>query len=173
MSRPLRQSSGQAYAEVIGDPIKHSKSPLIHRFWLEALGIDADYRATHVTPDALAAYIASRRDDPDWRGCNVTLPHKLAVMDLVDDPGNVRASIGAMNTIARDEAGALFGTNTDAGGFFGPLADLPLAGAPAIVAAPGGLHTPCSSPCRASALGRSRCSRATRSKGRRCSRASG
>ncbi len=130
MSRP--------YAEVIGDPIKHSKSPLIHRFWLDALGIDADYRATHVTPEGLADHIAKRRDDPDWRGCNVTLPHKLAVMDLVGDPGNVRASIGAMNTVARDETGALFGTNTDAGGFFGPLADVPLAGAPAIVAGTGG-----------------------------------
>lgn len=130
MSRP--------YAEVIGDPIKHSKSPLIHRFWLDALGIDADYHATHVTPEGLADHIAKRRDDPAWRGCNVTLPHKLAVMDLVGDPGNVRASIGAMNTVARDETGALFGTNTDAGGFFGPVADLPLAGAPAIVAGTGG-----------------------------------
>ncbi len=38
------------YAEVIGDPIKHSKSPLIHGFWLDALGIEADYRATHAHP---------------------------------------------------------------------------------------------------------------------------
>jgi shikimate dehydrogenase len=126
------------YADVIGDPIKHSKSPLIHGFWLEALGIDADYRATHVVPADLAAFIAARRDDPLWRGCNVTLPHKIAVMDHVADPGDVRASIGAMNTVARDEAGHLFGTNTDAGGFYGPLADVPLSGAPVIVAGTGG-----------------------------------
>ena len=59
-------------------------------------------------------------------------------MDHVGDPGNIRASIGAMNTIARDEAGGLFGTNTDAGGFYGPIADVPLAGAPVIVAGTGG-----------------------------------
>lgn len=126
------------YAEVIGDPIKHSKSPLIHRFWLEALGIAADYRATHVTPDGLADFIAARRQDPDWRGCNVTIPHKIAVMDLVGDPGDVRASIGAMNTVARAADGAVFGTNTDAGGFYGPIADIPLAGAPVIVVGTGG-----------------------------------
>lgn len=125
------------YAEVIGDPIAHSKSPLIHRFWLETLGIDADYRATHVTPDDLPRFIAERRDDPDWRGCNVTLPHKLAVMDLVDDPGDVRGTIGAMNTIVRGESG-LFGTNTDAAGFYAPIADLDLAGAPVVVIGAGG-----------------------------------
>ncbi len=75
------------FAEVIGDPIAHSKSPVIHGFWLEALGIDADYRATHVTPDGLAGHFAARRDDRAWRGCNVTIPHKLAVMGLVADRG--------------------------------------------------------------------------------------
>lgn len=130
MSRP--------YAEVIGDPISHSKSPRIHGFWLDALGIEAEYRATHVTPEGLADFIGARAQDPAWRGCNVTLPHKLAVMDHVGDPGNIRASIGAMNTIARDKAGGLFGTNTDAGGFYGPIADVPLAGAPVIVAGTGG-----------------------------------
>src|SRR3546814_940485 len=90
------------YAEVIGDPIAQSKSPLIHRFWLGALGIAGDYRRAHVKPDELAAYIAERRADPDWRGCNVTMTHKGAVMELVDDPGNIRGTIGAMNTVVRD-----------------------------------------------------------------------
>jgi shikimate dehydrogenase len=126
------------YAEVIGDPIAHSKSPKMHGFWLEKASIEADYRACHVLPEDLAAYVEQRRADPDWRGCNVTLPHKIAVMDLVDDPGNVRASIGAMNTLARNEAGVVFGTNTDAGGFFTPIADVPLDGAPVIVAGTGG-----------------------------------
>ena len=45
----LRQASGQAYAEVIGDPIAQSKSPAIHNYWLKRLGIDAEYRACHVT----------------------------------------------------------------------------------------------------------------------------
>jgi len=109
------------YAEVIGDPITHSKSPLIHNFWLKALDIEAEYRKTHVTPDGLAAYFLQRRADPDWLGCNVTLPHKIAVMDYTDDPGGVRARIGAMNTIASETGGPLIGTNTDAGGFLQPL----------------------------------------------------
>lgn len=125
------------YAEVIGDPIAHSKSPLIHGFWLEKLGIDAEYRATHVTAEGLADHIASRRDDPAWRGCNVTIPHKVAMLDLVADPGAVRESIGAMNTVVRGEAG-LFGTNTDAAGFYAPLADVDLAGAPVVVVGAGG-----------------------------------
>ncbi|HEX7783873.1 MAG TPA: shikimate dehydrogenase [Sphingobium sp.] len=109
------------YAEVIGDPIAHSKSPLIHNFWLQKLGIEAEYRKTHVTPEGLAAYFLQRRGDNDWLGCNVTIPHKVAVMDYTDDPGGVQARIGAMNTIACETGGPLIGTNTDAGGFLQPL----------------------------------------------------
>ncbi|QDH33425.1 shikimate dehydrogenase [Porphyrobacter sp. YT40] len=113
------------YAEVIGDPIAQSKSPLIHGFWLGKLGIEADYRACHVRPDDFADYLASRREDPLWRGCNVTMPHKQAVMPLlgrIDPPAD---SIGAVNTILPLGEGALAGTNTDAAGFLEPLgADL-------------------------------------------------
>jgi shikimate dehydrogenase len=130
--------SAAPYAEVIGDPIAHSKSPLIHGFWLDALGIEGHYGAAHVRPDALADFIADRRTDSDWRGCNVTLPHKVAVMALVDDPGNVRGTIGAMNTLVRQSDGSLIGTNTDAAGFFAPLAEIDLAGAPVVVAGSGG-----------------------------------
>lgn len=126
------------YAEVIGDPIAHSKSPLIHGFWLEKLGIDADYRATRVTAENLAAFVAGRRNDANWRGCNVTIPHKQAVLDLVADPGDIRRTIGAINLIARNEAGDLFGTNTDAAGFYAPIADLALEGAPVAVIGAGG-----------------------------------
>ncbi|MGV3731063.1 MAG: shikimate dehydrogenase [Sphingopyxis sp.] len=126
------------YAEVIGDPIAQSKSPLIHKFWLDALDIDGDYRRAHVKSDDLAAYIAERRADPDWRGCNVTMPHKAAVMDLVDDPGDIRGTIGAMNTIVRQPDGVLIGTNTDAAGFYSPLAELDLEGAPVAVVGAGG-----------------------------------
>lgn len=126
------------YAEVIGDPIAHSKSPLIHKFWLERLGLPGDYRATQVAADDIAAYVADRRADPDWRGCNITIPHKLAIMDHVADPGGVRASIGAMNTVLRDPTGVLTGTNTDAAGFFAPIAKLPLASQPVAVIGTGG-----------------------------------
>jgi len=131
------------FAEVIGDPIAQSKSPAIHRFWLDRLGIAADYRACHVTAAGLADYLADRRADPDWRGCNVTMPHKLAVMDHVGDPGGVRGGIGAMNTIVPGQsgsggAGGLTGTNTDAAGFWAPIADLDLAGRPVAVVGTGG-----------------------------------
>jgi shikimate dehydrogenase len=128
----------RAYAEVIGDPIAHSKSPLVHGFWLDKLGIDADYRRCHVTADELADYIASRRADPAWRGCNVTLPHKQAMLDLVDDPGEIRDTIGAINTVARAADNSLFGTNTDAAGFYTPIADVDLAGQPVVVIGTGG-----------------------------------
>lgn len=126
------------YAEVIGDPIMQSKSPLIHRFWLDALGIDADYRRTLVTAAELPAYIASRRADPLWRGSNVTMPHKLAALDLVEDRGDVRDGIGAINTVFRAEDGALVGTNTDAGGFYAPIAGFDLSGRWACVVGAGG-----------------------------------
>ena len=80
-------SDDTPYAEVIGDPIAQSKSPAIHKFWLEKLGIAGDYRARHVQPDQLASYVADRKSDPNWRGCNVTIPHKMAITELVDDPG--------------------------------------------------------------------------------------
>ena len=109
------------YAEVIGDPIAQSKSPKIHGFWLEKLGIDADYRACHVTPEGLAGYIAARRADPLWRGCNVTMPHKQAVMPLIDGIGSPATEIGAVNTVYPGSSGGLSGTNTDASGFLEPL----------------------------------------------------
>ncbi len=109
------------YAEVIGDPIAHSKSPLIHSFWLKKLGIEAQYRTCHVRADGLADYIENRQKDSNWRGCNVTIPHKIAVMDHVNDPGDIKSSIGAMNTIFRQDD-RLIGTNSDAGGFYAPIA---------------------------------------------------
>ncbi|TAD82090.1 MAG: shikimate dehydrogenase, partial [Sphingomonadales bacterium] len=111
------------YAEVIGDPITQSKSPLIHGFWLEKLGIDAEYRACHVRPADLADYIASRHQDPDWRGCNVTMPHKQAVMPYLNWTHTPAKEIGAVNTILPEgDSRALSGTNTDASGFLEPLA---------------------------------------------------
>jgi shikimate dehydrogenase len=101
------------YAEVIGDPIGHSRSPAIHGLWLSKLGIEAEYRATHVRREALADYFAARRADPLWRGCNITIPHKQrarALVDIVEDEG-----IGAINCVVPLE-GRLVGRNTDLGG---------------------------------------------------------
>ena len=126
------------YADVIGDPIGHSKSPAIHKFWLGKLRIVGDYRPAHVRADGLADYIATRRADPAWRGCNITLPHKTAIMDHVDDPGDVRGSIGAMNTVFRQPDGSVIGTNTDAAGFFAPIAGFALDDVPVAVVGTGG-----------------------------------
>jgi shikimate dehydrogenase len=108
------------HAEVIGDPIAQSKSPLIHRFWLEKLGLPGDYARRLVAPADLAAYFADRRADPDWRGCNVTIPHKQAVLSLLDRLDPLAQKIGAVNTVAH-EGGVLIGHNTDAPGFLEPL----------------------------------------------------
>lgn len=126
------------YAEVIGDPIAHSKSPVIHGFWLDALGLAGRYEKTRVTADELGAFFAGRAADPDWRGCNITVPHKVAALDHVPDPGGVRETIGAINTVFRGEDGALIGTNTDAAGFYAPLAEFDLEGAPVAVVGAGG-----------------------------------
>jgi len=110
------------YAQVIGDPIAQSKSPKIHNFWLGKLGIDADYRASHVTAQDLPYFLATRLADPFWRGCNVTMPHKQAVKGLlarIDPPAD---AIGAVNTIVPLEEWGMAGTNTDAAGFLEPLA---------------------------------------------------
>lgn len=112
------------YAEVIGDPIIQSKSPAIHGYWLDQLGIDADYRRCHVLAGDLAAYLEQRRADPAWRGCNVTMPHKQAVMPLLDRLEDEASAVGAVNTILGEADGTLTGTNTDVAGFLEPLQPL-------------------------------------------------
>jgi shikimate dehydrogenase len=111
----------RAYAEVIGDPIAQSKSPGIHTFWLGKLGLDAEYRACHVTAEGLAEYIEQRRGDPAWRGCNVTMPHKQAIVPLLDRLEIGAEMVGAVNTVTRRRSGALIGCNTDGAGFLEPL----------------------------------------------------
>ena len=114
----------EPYAEVIGDPIAQSKSPVIHGFWLDRLGLDGMYTRCHVTASELSGYLDQRRDDPAWRGCNVTMPHKQAVLPLLDEIDPLAARIGAVNTIVRDESGRLTGYNTDAPGFLEPLREV-------------------------------------------------
>lgn len=109
------------YAEVIGDPIAQSSSPAIHSYWIEKLGLDAAYRACHVTGEGLGDYIATRRADPNWRGCNITMPHKQAVIPLLDRLEIGAELVGAVNTVTRRHNGALIGTNTDGAGFLEPL----------------------------------------------------
>lgn len=109
------------YAEVIGDPISQSKSPKIHGFWLEQLGLKANYGSQRVTTNTLDKYISERREDPLWRGCNVTMPLKQAIMPLIDAIEPHAKAIGAINTVFRGEGERLVGTNTDTVGFLEPL----------------------------------------------------
>ena len=109
------------YAEVIGDPIAQSKSPAIHEFWIEKLGIEAEYRATLVGIDELQDYLADRQNDLDWRGCNVTMPHKQAVQPFLHSVDATAQAIGAVNTIYPAFDRLLAGTNTDMAGFLEPL----------------------------------------------------
>jgi shikimate dehydrogenase len=118
-----RATGKRPYAEVIGDPIAQSKSPTIHNFWLAKLGIEAEYRATRVTLDALPDYFASRRDDSDWRGCNVTMPLKQGIAALVNSVDPFAARAGAINIVVPDGTG-LRGANSDGEGFLEPLGAL-------------------------------------------------
>ena len=113
--------SGRLYAEVIGDPVAHSKSPLIHNFWLKKLGIDAEYRACHVRPQELADFFAGRRRDAEWRGCNVTIPHKQSALSLLDTVTREATAIGAVNTVRRSEDGRTHGRNSDVHGIWRAL----------------------------------------------------
>lgn len=112
------------YAEVIGDPVAQSKSPAIHRFWLERLGLDAEYRAVQIGSDQLQDYFASRVEDPSWCGCNVTMPLKQALQPYLSSVEEPARTIGAVNTVYRAPDGQLAGQNTDAAGFLEPLQPL-------------------------------------------------
>ena len=107
-------TSPRGYAEVIGEPIAQSKSPAIHQFWIEALGLNFDYRATKVGRAALPAYLANRRADPHWRGCNVTMPLKLDALILADEASDRAVAAGAANLLLRKNGSVLAG-NTDVG----------------------------------------------------------
>ncbi len=107
---------------LIGDPVAHSRSPDMHNAAFAAAGIDARY-ALWPTPAAdLAARIASLRES-DVLGANVTIPHKLAVIDLLDALDDSARRVGAVNTIVNQD-GALAGANTDAPGLAAALTEV-------------------------------------------------
>ncbi len=108
-------SGAAKLAGVIGWPVAHSLSPRLHNHWLSELGIDGAYVPLAVAPEALGEAVRAL-PKLRFRGCNVTIPHKEAVMQYLDEIDPVARSIGAVNTvIVRD--GKLVGTNTDAYGF--------------------------------------------------------
>lgn len=111
------------YAEVIGDPIAHSKSPLIHKFWLDKLGLPYDFHQTQVHSNQLPDFLRARRIDPQWCGCSVTIPHKQTVIEHLNEVNAAATELGAVNCITRLGAkdSRLIGHNTDWSGFLEPL----------------------------------------------------
>lgn len=106
-------------AFVIGHPIKHSRSPLIHGSWIAEHGIDGSYEAIDVAPEELPAFVERLRQG-EFAGGNVTIPHKEAVFALCDSVDPLATTIAAVNTlVARD--GKVHGFNTDFMGFLGNL----------------------------------------------------
>ncbi|MCU0453650.1 MAG: shikimate dehydrogenase [Bacteroidetes bacterium] len=96
---------------IIGDPIAHSLSPVLHAAAFAALGIDATYECLRVRREELQD-TWERRLRSEFSGFNVTLPHKSAVLPLLDQVEALAASVGAVNTVSNRD-GRLEGTNTD------------------------------------------------------------
>jgi len=126
-----------AYAEVIGDPIAQSKSPMIHAYWLAGLGIAGAYKRERVSPNRLGGYLRDRRADPDWRGCSVTIPHKEGVLGYLDELDPSAAAIGAVNCVVAHSPG-LIGYNTDVDGVAAALRDVPIEGSKIAIIGGGG-----------------------------------
>lgn len=102
-------------AFVTGFPIKHSRSPLIHGFWLKEHGIEGSYEAIEVTPEDFAKFAGSLAKN-GFVGGNVTIPHKEVAFAEVETRDEAAEAIGAVNTLWL-ENGKLCGGNTDAYGF--------------------------------------------------------
>jgi shikimate dehydrogenase len=110
-----------AVAGVIGWPIAHSKSPLIHRFWLGKLGLDGDYSRFPVAPDRLGQFLTAM-PAMGLRGVNVTVPHKLLAIPHLASISAGATAVGAINTILVGADGQLHGHNTDVAGIHVPAA---------------------------------------------------
>ncbi len=134
--------SGKArLAGVLGWPVSHSRSPRLHGFWLDRLGIDGAYVPLAVAPHDLEQVVRAL-PRMGFRGANLTVPHKEAALALVDELEPLAARIGAVNTLVVRDDGSLFGRNTDGFGFLenlrrGAPGWIPAAG-PAVVLGAGG-----------------------------------
>jgi shikimate dehydrogenase len=138
----MGMTTGRAkLAGVMGWPVGHSLSPLLHGFWLQTHAVDGAYVPLAVKPEDFADAVRML-PKLGFAGANVTIPHKQAALACVDELDDVAARIGAVNTIVVRRDGRLWGTNTDAYGFLENLkakhpAWDPAAG-PAVVIGAGG-----------------------------------
>ena len=123
---------------VIGWPVAHSRSPLIHNYWLQEAGIDAVYEAVAVPPEADFRAKLEELRDQGFAGVNVTIPHKEAAFAAVDTKDAAAARLGAVNTIAL-AGNTISGHNTDGCGFIDSLSTArDWASGPALVLGAGG-----------------------------------
>jgi len=109
---------------VLGAPIKHSRSPLLHRAAYRQLGLDWSYDAVEVKAGSLATFLSSL--GPEWRGLSLTMPLKQEVLPFIDDTDRIAALTGSVNTVLlRRSAGrsTLSGYNTDVDGLVRALAE--------------------------------------------------
>ena len=124
---------------IIGDPIKHSRSPQIHNAAIAALGLDYVYVPFHVQPDNLGAAIEGFKVI-NVVGINVTIPHKQRVIPYLDEISREATLIGAVNTLIF-KGGAIIGENTDAPGFLQAMEedglDVPQGGSAVVIGAGG------------------------------------
>ena len=109
-------------AGLLGWPVAHSRSPVIHNHWLARYGIAGRYTLFPVPPEKLGDALRGM-SALGLRGCNVTTPHKQAVMPLIDDVDPLAQKIGAVNTIVVQQDGSLRGFNNDGNGFVQSIRD--------------------------------------------------
>ena len=131
----LAEARGRPFAAIVGWPVEHSRSPALHGYWLRKYGIEGHYGRLPVEPkpEALRALVDFLRKTPNARGCNLTLPHKVDIMPLLDRIHPDAERIGAVNTVVKQPDGSLEGRNSDGFGFLAALKQ----GAPAWQAAAG------------------------------------
>ncbi len=106
-------------AFIVGHPVAHSRSPLIHGFWLQELGLAGSYEKIAVRSEDLVGFVRGMRD-AGFVGGNVTVPHKAEIMALADDVDDAARAIGAANTLWFED-GRLMAGNTDVTGFLANL----------------------------------------------------
>jgi shikimate dehydrogenase len=141
MNSTPHTSSGKILAGVVGWPVAHSRSPALHGFWLKTYDINGDYGRLAIEPKDLAATLR-RLPERGYAGVNLTVPHKEAAMDIVDEVSSIAQCIGAVNTVFVTPEGKLKATNTDGYGFMANLksgaSHYDAKAAPAIVLGAGG-----------------------------------
>jgi shikimate dehydrogenase len=109
-------------AGVIGFPVRHSRSPAMMNAAFRELGLDWHYRALAVPPSHFAETVRALHAS-GYRGANVTIPHKLAALEVADEITDTAREIGAVNTLTLGEDGRIEGDNTDAGGLLDAIGD--------------------------------------------------